>query len=115
MSYLFIYFIIIYYYLSFIVSREQLIEGADASSLSQSRVIVLEESQVRHLHSVFCARDRKRRTRVYLPGTALNRVAAKLKTCLYEDVTKPIVILIAEGNDLCKVRYEELCRGFDMF
>ena len=34
------------------------------------------------------------------------------ETCLGDDWTKPIVILSAGGNDLCKVRSEELFRGF---
>ena len=50
-----------------------------------------------------------------LPGAGIDKVGVTLDTCLGDDRTKPIVILIAEGNDLCKVRYEELCRGFDMF
>ena len=43
-------------------------EGADGPTLPQGKVIVLGDSQVRHLDSAFCARDRENRTRVCLPG-----------------------------------------------
>ena len=41
---------------------------ADAGSLPQGRVFVLGHSQAKPLDSLFCARDRKRRTRMCLPG-----------------------------------------------
>ncbi len=66
-------------------------EGADAVTLPQGRVLVFGDSQVRHLDSVFCARDRKRRSRLCLPGTGIGKVAYRLDMCLENDWTKPIV------------------------
>ena len=87
-------------------------DGADGDSLPQGRVMVFGDSQVRHLDSAFCARDRKRRERVCLPGAGIGRVADRLDTCLENDGTKPIVFLSAGGNDLGKVRSEELFTRF---
>ena len=87
-------------------------EGADAGTLPQGKVVVLGDSQVRHLDSAFCGRDRTRRTRVCLPGAGIARVSARLDTCLEENGTKPIVVLSAGGNDLGKVRSEELIGKF---
>ena len=71
-------------------------EGADAGSLPQGACAW-------NLVSAFCARDRKRRTMVSLPGVDIDRVAANLDTCLGDGGTKPIVILRAVRNDLYKV------------
>ena len=86
-------------------------EGAHGGFLFQGRVLVFGYSQVRHSNSAFCARNRKRRTRVYLlPCVGLDQVAARLDTCLGDDGTRPIAILKTWGSDLCKVRSEELLR-----
>ncbi|XP_045136199.1 uncharacterized protein LOC123519077 [Portunus trituberculatus] len=77
----------------------------------QDKILVVGDSQVRHLDAAFCAKDRKRMTRVCLPGAGIERISAQLDTCL-ADGTKPIVFLIAGGNDICKVRSEELFRRF---
>ena len=69
-------------------------------------------SQVRHLDSAICARDRKRRTTVCLLGAGIDRVAARLDMCFDDDGTKPIVILTASRNVLCKVKSEELFKRF---
>ena len=87
-------------------------EGADGRTLPQGKVIVLGDSQVRFLDGAFCARDRQRRSRVCLPGAGIGRVSARIDTCLDENGTKPIVILSAGGNDLGKVRSEELLGKF---
>ncbi len=75
-------------------------EGADAVSLPQGRVLVFGDSQVRHLDSAFYARDRRRRSRVNLPGAGIGKLADRLDTCLEKDATKSIAFLSAGGNDL---------------
>ncbi|MPC85954.1 hypothetical protein E2C01_080760 [Portunus trituberculatus] len=61
-----------------------------------------------YLDSAFCAKDKKRRTRVCLPGAGIEKISAQLDMCLKVDRTKPIVFLSTGGNDICKVRSEEL-------
>ncbi|MPC42456.1 hypothetical protein E2C01_036078 [Portunus trituberculatus] len=79
-------------------------------SLPAGKIILIGDSQVRHLDAAFYDKDR-RRTRVCLPGAVIERISAQLDTCL-ADGTKPIVFLSAGGNDICKVRSEELFRRF---
>lgn len=87
-------------------------KGADEPTLPQGNVIVLGDSQVRHLATSFCARDKERRTTVCLPGAGIGRVSAKIDTCLKENGKKPIVFLSAGGNDIGKVKSEELIGKF---
>ena len=87
-------------------------EGVDGRTLPQGNVIVFGDSQIRHLDSAFCSRDSKRRSRVCLPGAGIGRVTARIDTCLEENGNKPIVFLSAGGNDLGKVRSEELFGKF---
>ena len=87
-------------------------EGVDGRTLPQGKVLVLGDSQVRHLESCFVARDREVRSRVCLPGAGIERVSARIDTCLEENGSKPIVFLSAGGNDLGKVRSEELIGKF---
>ena len=87
-------------------------KGADEPTLPQGNVIVLGDSQVRHLANSFCARDKARRTTVCLPGAGIGRVSAKIDTCLKEHGSKPIVFLSAGGNDIGKVKSEELIGKF---
>ena len=49
---------------------------------------------------------------MYLPGMGIGKVAYKLDTCLENDETNPIVFLGIAGNDLGRVRIEELLRKF---
>ncbi len=88
-------------------------EGADAVNLPQVRVLVFGDNQVRHLVSAFCARERKRRSRVCFLGTRIGKVADRLDKCMANDGAKPIIFfLISGGNDLDKVRSEELFGTF---
>ena len=87
-------------------------DKADEGTLPAGKVFVYGDSQVRHLDSAFCARDRKNRSRVCLPGAGIGRVSDRLDTSLKNDGTNPIVFLSAGGNDLGKVRSEELFRKF---
>ncbi len=59
-------------------------EEEDAVTLPQGRVLVLGDSQVRHL-------DRKRKLRVCLPLAGIGKVANRLNTCLENEMTKPII------------------------
>ncbi|MPC45802.1 hypothetical protein E2C01_039507 [Portunus trituberculatus] len=79
--------------------------------LSAGKILVIGDSQVRHLNMAFCDKDRERRTRLCLPGAGIEGVNAQLDMCLV-DGTKPIVFLSEGGNDICKVRSEELFRRF---
>ena len=84
----------------------------DAPTLVGGNVLVLGDSQVRHLDSAFCAKDRRKRFRVCLPGAGIGKVADRIDTCLENGGTKPIVFLSAGGNDLGKVRSEALIGRF---
>ena len=42
-------------------------------------------SLIRHLDSAFCARDKKRRTRVCLPGAGIDRIAKRFDTWFLGD------------------------------
>ncbi|MPC58260.1 hypothetical protein E2C01_052257 [Portunus trituberculatus] len=72
------------------------VEGSLSASktLSAGKVLVIGDSQVRHLDTACCDKDRKRRTRLCLPSAGIERVNAQLDTCL-ADGTKPIVFLSA--------------------
>ncbi|MPC71238.1 hypothetical protein E2C01_065510 [Portunus trituberculatus] len=78
-------------------------------SLPAGKIMVVGDSRVRHLDSAFCAEDRKRSTRVCLPGAGSERISAQVDKRL-ADGTKPTVFLSAGANDLCKIRSEELFR-----
>ena len=67
---------------------------------------------MRHLDSAFCSKDREGRSRVCLPRAGIGRVTARIDTCLEENGNKPIVFLSAGGNDLGKLRSEELIGKF---
>ncbi|MPC87590.1 hypothetical protein E2C01_082456 [Portunus trituberculatus] len=66
-------------------------------SLPAGKILVIGDSQVRHLDTAFCDKDRRRRTRC-LPGAGIERVSAQLETCLADGTTsKPIVFLNPRG------------------
>ena len=88
-------------------------ERANTGSLLQGRVIVLGDSQVKHLDSAFCARDRKCKTRVCQPGAGIDRVAAGLDTCLGDDGTKPIVVLSAGGMTFVRSELRSFLGSFN--
>ncbi|MPC41217.1 hypothetical protein E2C01_034804 [Portunus trituberculatus] len=80
-------------------------------SLPADKILVVGDSHVRHLDSSFCAKYRKQRTKVCLPGAGIERISAQLDTRL-ADGTKPIVFFSTGGSDFCKVKIEELFRRF---
>ncbi|MPC90546.1 hypothetical protein E2C01_085538 [Portunus trituberculatus] len=94
---------------------------ADEFSLPTGKILVVEDNQVRHLVSALCAKDRKRRTRLCLPGAEIERVSAQLDTCLEADGTKPIVFLsagemtFARLGDHCRSNGWALIDNWDLF
>ena len=83
-----------------------------ADSLPRGNILIVGDSQVRYLDRAFCARDRKRRTRVCFPGAGVGHVSERIEACMANEGIKPIVCLSAGGNDVGKVRSEELLRRF---
>ncbi|MPC41273.1 hypothetical protein E2C01_034861 [Portunus trituberculatus] len=79
-------------------------------SLSAGKILIVGNSQVRHVDSAFCAKDKERRKRVC--RAEIDKVSAQLNTCFEADGTKLIIFLGTGGNDLCKVRSEQLFRRF---
>ncbi|MPC49671.1 hypothetical protein E2C01_043481 [Portunus trituberculatus] len=63
-------------------------------SLPAGKILLIGDSQVRHLDAAFCDKDSWRRTRVCLPGVGIERVSAQLDTCSANG-TKPIVFFSA--------------------
>ncbi|MPC99736.1 hypothetical protein E2C01_095167 [Portunus trituberculatus] len=61
-------------------------------SLPTGKVLLIGDSQERHLDAPFCDKDGRRKRRVCLPGAGIERVSDQLDTCLV-DRTKPIVFL----------------------
>lgn len=88
------------------------VRKVDANSLPRGNILVVGDSQVRYLDRAFCARDRKRRTRVCFPGAGVGHVSERIEACMANEGIKPIVCLSAGGNDVGKVRSEELLRRF---
>ena len=76
----------------------------------EGKVVVVGDSQVRYLDRVFCDRDRKNRISVCLPGAGIGDVGDRVGRCLAGEGVKPIVCLSAGGNDIGRVRSEELYR-----
>ena len=87
-------------------------ERTDEPSLSNSKILVVGDSQVKYLDRTFCARDRKRRTRVCFPGAGVEDVSDRLDRCMAGEGERPIVCLSVGTNDVGRVRSEELFRRF---
>lgn len=75
-------------------------------------MILVWDSQVRHLDIVFCVRKGTRKTRVCQPGVGIDKLVARLDTCLEDNGTKPMCFLIARENDFSEVISEECFRKF---
>ena len=84
----------------------------DDKSLPTGNILVVGDSQVRYLDRTFCARDKKRRTRVCFPGAGIGHVSERIEACMANEGTKPIVCLSAGGNDIGRVHGVELLRRF---
>ena len=84
----------------------------DVSSLPMGKVLVIGDSQVRHLGGVFCSRDSKRRTAVCFPGVGIGYLSDKLRECVRGEGDKPVICLSAGGNDVERTGSVELLRCF---
>ena len=98
-------------------SGKEVREGADGRREAsggavegKGKVVVIGDSQVRFLDRVFCDKDRKNRISVCLPGAGIGDVGDRVGRCLAGEGVKPIVCLSAGGNDIGRVRSEELVR-----
>ena len=84
----------------------------DETTLSSGKVVVVGDSQVRGLGKVFGARDARRRMCVCLPGAGIGDVADRLEGVLGGEGVAPTVCISAGGNDIGRVRPEELWRRY---
>ena len=87
-------------------------EKTDETTLSSGKVVVAGDSQVRGLGRVFCARDARRRMCVCLPGAGVSDVDERLEGVFAGEGVIPVVCLSAGGNDIGRVRPEELLRRY---
>ena len=81
-------------------------------ALFEGKVLVVGDSQVKGLGRVFCARDSKRRMCVCLPGAGVGDVSARLGGALASEGVVPTVVFSVGGNDVGRVRDEELVRRY---
>ena len=84
----------------------------EETTLSKGKVVVVGDSQVRGLGRLFCVRDARRRMCVCLPGAGVRDVAERLEGVLGGEGVAPTVCISAGGNDIGKVRPEELLRRY---
>ena len=63
----------------------------DGKSQPGGNILVVGDSQMRYLDRTFCARDRKRRTRVCFPGAGVGEVSDRIEACMANEGIKPIV------------------------
>ena len=84
----------------------------DVTTLSSGKVVVVGDSQVRGLGSIFCVRDARRRMCVCLPGAGVRDVAERLEGVLGGEGVAPTVCISAGGNDIGRVRPEDLWRRY---
>ena len=82
------------------------------TALSTGKVVVVGDSQVRNIGRTFCARDSKRRICVCLPGAGIGEVGARLGSVMSGEGVAPTVCISAGGNDIGRVRNEELFRRY---
>ena len=88
------------------------VRKVDDTSLPEGKILVVGDSQVRHLDSRFCDREGMRMKSVSYPGKGIGYVSDKIVECMADQGKKPIVCLSAGGNDVECVRSEELLRRF---
>ena len=78
----------------------------------EGKVVVVGDSQVRGLGRVFCARDSERRMCVCLPGAGVGDVSDRLGGALASEGVAPTVVFSVGGNDVGRVRDEEIVRRY---
>ena len=77
------------------------------------RVLVVGDSQVRGIDSEFCRADRGSRTVACFPGAGVRDVSVRMDRLLAGEGEEPIVCLSVGGNDVGRVRSEELYRRYE--
>ena len=78
----------------------------------KGKVVIVGDSQVRGLGRVFCARDSSSRMCVCLPGAGVGDVVDRLDSVLAGEGVAPTVCFSVGGNDVGRVRDEELVRRY---
>ena len=61
---------------------------------------------------MFCARDSERRMCVCLPGAGIGEMSDRLEDVLVGEGNAPTVVISTGGNDLGRIRSEELFRKY---
>lgn len=84
----------------------------DETTLSTGKVVVVGDSQVRGIGRAFCVKNAKRRMCVCLPGAGVRDVVGRLEGVLRGEGVAPTVCISAGGNDIGRVRSEELLRRY---
>ena len=84
----------------------------DETTLSKGKIILIGDSQVRGQGRLFCARDAERRMCVCLPGAGVGDVVERLDGVLKGEGFAPTVCISAGGNDIGRVRSDELFRRY---
>ncbi|KAG0724184.1 hypothetical protein GWK47_041151 [Chionoecetes opilio] len=88
------------------------VRTVDDTSSPEGKILVVGDSQVRHLDSRFCDREGMRMKSVSYSGKGLGYVRDKIVECMADQRKKSIVCLSAGGNDVEGVSSEELLRQF---
>ncbi|XP_069191429.1 uncharacterized protein [Procambarus clarkii] len=92
--------------------------GAQAPQAAQKvkeapkRTLVVGDSQVRHLDRTPCARDRGNRSRARHPGAGIGDIVGNMNDTMMGNRNKPTICISAGGNDVGRVRSEELTQKF---
>ena len=93
-------------------SQEQ--EAAEEESKTEEGpgVLLIGDSQVRHLDRTFCENARERRVRMCLPGARVQDVSDRLDRLLEGTGNETVVVVHVGGNDVSRKRSEELVNRY---
>ncbi|KAG0695517.1 hypothetical protein GWK47_026867 [Chionoecetes opilio] len=86
--------------LSRLQQEDKEVKTVDDTSLPEGKILVVGDSQFRHLDSRFCDRKGMRMKSVSYPGKGIGYVSDKIVECMADQGKKPIVCLSAGGNDV---------------